>query len=186
MSVNTIGKDALHRMSGKNLMKGIGNVASALGVATILTQLAEPAIDILHDYIEETINDRKRLVTVPKLCSKTFPLSVEQAEVSLESCGLKATIIKTPLTEAHIKYRDCFDSQVISSHPREGQKVEQGTVVLLKTISQDVIDESQHLFELALKRKEERDNDRRARLLNAKERASKTINSVQNALEKHE
>lgn len=135
--------------------KGTGNVAAGVAVIASLVPLVKPAIETVREYTDKAIEERKKLVAVPELYSKEYPLSVEQAVELLESCGLKATLVKMSVTDADARYRQCFDSQVVKSHPKAKQKVERGTGVLLKYITQEVINESQRMFELAEKRKEE-------------------------------
>lgn len=134
--------------SSKNKMAGI---AAGVALVASVVPLVKPVIDPLIKLIEE----QKKLISVPDLYSKGYPLSVEQAVVILENCGLKATPVKMPIAEADAQYRQCFDCQVIETKPKAKQKVERGSSVMVKYITQDEIDKSQQIFELAEKLKEE-------------------------------
>lgn len=127
--------------------RNVNKIVSSVSTATTLLTVAKPVVDTIQDYTSKTIEERKRLISVPELYSKEYPLSVEQAVELLNNCGLKSTLIKTSIDDADIKYRKYFASQVISTKPKGKQKVEPGTMVLVKYITQEVIDESQKIFE---------------------------------------
>ena len=139
----------------KNSNKNVSGIAAGITMAASVLPLVKPAIDAVRDYADKTIEERKKLVAVPELYSKEYPLTKEQAVEILDSCGLKATLVKAAISDANIQYRNCFDMQVIKSHPKAKQKVERGSSVLVKYITQEVIDESQKMYELAEKQKAE-------------------------------
>ena len=163
-------------------------MAAVVTMVTSVAPLVQPAIKVVREYTDKIVEDRKKLITVPEIYSKEYPLSVEQAEEILESCGLKATLVKMNLSDADIRYRRCFDTQVVRTNPRAKQKVEQGTCILLKYITQEVIDESQRIYELAEKHKEESSLKRRekqtARKEKTKRMTSETIAIASNSLKK--
>ena len=172
----------------KSSAKNATGIAAGITMVASVAPLVQPAVKAVREYADKTIEDRRKLVAVPELYSKEYPLSVEQAVELLESCGLKATLVKMSMTDADIQYRGCFDSQIVKSNPKARQKVERGTCVLLKYITQDVIDESQRMFELAEKRKEEQNLKRKAKQTERKERAkrvaTKTIGAASTGLKK--
>lgn len=139
----------------KNSNKNVSGIAAGITMAASVLPLVKPAIDAVRDYADKTIEERKKLVAVPELYSKEYPLTKEQAVEILESCGLKATLVKAAMSDADVRYRNCFDMQVIKSHPKAKQKVERGSSVLVKYITQEVIDECQHMYEIAEKQKAE-------------------------------
>jgi len=139
----------------KNSNKNVSGIAAGITMAASVLPLVKPAIDAVRDYADKTIEERKKLVAVPELYSKEYPLTKEQAVEILDSCGLKATLVKAAMSDANVQYRNCFDMQVIKSHPKAKQKVERGSSVLVKYITQEVIDESKKMYELAEKKKAE-------------------------------
>ena len=143
--------DKLNKLN--KVAKGAGGIATGITMVASVLPLLKPAIDTVRNYADKSIEERKKLVTVPELYSKEYPLTIEQAIDMLNSYDLKATLVKATITDANIKYRTCFDSQVIKTQPKARQKVERGTSILVKYITQDVIDESQRLFENAEKQK---------------------------------
>ena len=147
-------------------------------MAASIVPLVKPAIDAVRDYADKTIEERKKLVAVPVLHSKEYPLSVEQAVEILESCGLKATLVKMSTADANIQYRQCFDSQVIKTHPKSKTKVERGTVVLVKYIPQEVIDESQRMFDISEKHKEEQHLEKSIKRTERKENTKRVVNGI--------
>lgn len=155
----------------KNSNKNVGGIVAGITMAASLLSSAKPAIDAVRDYADKTIEERKKLVAVPELYSKEYPLTKEQAVEILDSCGLKATLVKAVMSDADIQYRNCFDMQVIKSHPKAKQKVERGSSVLVKYITQEVIDECQHMYEIAEKQKAE---TQLAKVIKQEERKEKT------------
>lgn len=65
----------------------------------------------------------------------------------LEDCGLKSSTSKLTIKEANPRYKDCFDSQVIGSNPKQGTVVKIGSTVCLRYIPDEVIIESQKIFD---------------------------------------
>ena len=65
----------------------------------------------------------------------------------LSDRGLITRPIKLPLQEANVKYRKCFNFQVVDSDPRPKQKIKVGNTVTVWYIPQEVIDESQRIFD---------------------------------------
>ena len=164
----------------KSSNKNVGGIAAGITMAASVLPLVKPAIDAVRDYADKSIEERKKLIAVPELYSKEYPLTIEQAVAILESCGLKATLVKAAISDADIKYRTCFDTQVIKSHPKAKQKVERGTSVLVKYVTQEVIDESQRLYELSEKQKAKAQE---AKLIKQTERKEKTKQVVTDAVD---
>lgn len=152
-----------------------GNIATGIAMAASVLPLVKPAIETVKEYSDKIIEDRKKLVSVPELYSKEYPLSIEQAAEILESCGLKMTTIKTSISDADIKFRNCFDLQVLKTKPKAKQKVERGSRVLVKYITQEVIDESQRMFELSEKHKRELSLEKSIRQAKQKEKTKRVI-----------
>lgn len=172
-------------MSEKKSTKNTGgNIAAGVAMAASIMPLVKPAIDAVRDYADKTIEERKKLVAVPELYSKEYKLSVEQAVEILESCGLKATLVKMSTTDANIQYRHCFDSQVIKSLPKSKTKVERGTAVLVKYITQEVIDESQQMFAISEKHKEERQLEKSIKQAERKEKTKQVISGIIGTMQK--
>lgn len=126
---------------------GGGNLAPIIAAAAAILPLVRPAADAACDFAERTIEERKKLVSVPPLYAKGYAVSYSQAVEILEGCGLKATLVKTVLADVDPGYRNCFESQVIKTEPKAKKKVVSGTVVKVKCITQEVIDASQQKFD---------------------------------------
>lgn len=168
-------------MSKKNTttkFKNVENAATGIAMVASVLPLVKPAIDAVRDYTDKTIEERKKLIAVPELYSKEYPLTVEQAIELLSGCSLKAIPIKVSIKDADIKYRDCFDFQVIKSQPRAKQKVEPGTSILIKYLTQDVIDESQRLFADLEKRKKQIELEKSVKRSERKEKTKKVLSNV--------
>ena len=125
-----------------------GVVAAVAGIISAVTPIVNDAMEKRKDKV-----GGNELVVIPALYDKSFPLKIEQASELLSNYGLKALPSMFTLREAHMKYKDCFDGQVISSKPRSNQKVRPGTTVLIRYITQEVINESQRLFDETEKQK---------------------------------
>lgn len=165
-------------MSEKKSSKNTGNIATGIAMAASVIPLVKPAFDAVREYADKTINERKKLVAVPELYSKEYPLRVDQAVEILESCGLKSTLVKMSINEADARYRKCFESQVIKSHPKAKQKVERGTSVLVKYITQDTIDECQRMYDISEKHKEELRNTKLIKQAERKDKIKQVVSGI--------
>lgn len=143
-------------MAAKNVKKLPVKAAGALGVAATVLSQAKPVLDVACNYADKALEERKKLVAVPELYAKDYPLTLEQAVELLDSCGLKAIPVRAPLMDANVRFRHCFDGQVIKSRPRARCKVERGSRVLVKYITQEVVDESIRLYEVSVAQKQQR------------------------------
>jgi len=174
-------------MSGSSNNKpnrNVNKIVSGVTAVTSLMTLAKPVADTIQDYTSKTMEERKRLVSVPELYSKEYPLSVEQAVELLNNCGLKSTLVKTSIDDADVKYRKCFASQVISTKPKGKQKVEPGTMVLVKYITQEVIDESQKIFEELEAKKNEIALQKENRKVEREEKRERIVQNARNKIQK--
>lgn len=158
--------------------KNTGGVAAGIAMAASVLPLVKPAVDTIRDYVDKTIEERKKLVSVPILYSKEYPLTVEQAVEMLNSYGLKSILVKMTIAEADARYRTCFDSQVIKTQPRAKQKVERGASILVKYITQEIIDESQRLFDEAEKQKAELLFEKRIKHSDRKEKTKRVVTGI--------
>ena len=83
-------------MSGeKKTPKTTSNIATGIAMAASIVPLVKPAIDAVRDYADKTIEERKKLVVVPKLYSSEYRTTSEQAVEILTSLGLKAVLSPT-------------------------------------------------------------------------------------------
>lgn len=143
-------------MSGeKKPSKTAGGIAAGITMAASILPLVKPAIEAARDYVDKTIEERKKLIVVPKLYSSEYRTTSEQAVEILNSLGLKVVLSPTLVADADVMYRNYIDHQVIKSEPKAKQKVEPGTTVRVLYITQEVIDESQRLFTESEKQKAE-------------------------------
>lgn len=106
-------------MSGeKKTPKTTNNIATGIAMAASILPLVKPAIDAVRDYADKTIEERKKLVTIPKLYSSEYRTTSEQAVEILTSIGLKVILSPTLISDADKKYKDCINNQVIKSDPK--------------------------------------------------------------------
>ena len=112
-------------MSGeKKTPKTTSNIATGIAMVASIVPLVKPAIDAVRDYADKTIEERKKLIIMPKLYSSEYRTTAEQAVEILTSLGLKAVLSPTLIADANEKYRNYIDNQVIKSEPKARQKVE--------------------------------------------------------------
>lgn len=128
------------KTNGRNNKKSIApTVLSALTIAPAIITAVEELIDKLPDIPSK--------VGVPQLYDPDFKVERDDAVTALTGAGLSVVSSKLDLKEANPKYRDYFDFQVVGPILKRGQKVQAGSIVFIKYITQEVIDESQRLFE---------------------------------------
>lgn len=168
----------------KKPSKNAGGIVAGITMATSVLPLVKPVVDTVRDYADKTIEERKRLVSVPALYSKEYPLTVEQAVELLNSYGLKSVLVKMTIADADARYRTCFDSQVVKSQPKAKHKVECGTSILVKYITQEVIDESQRLFDEAEKHKAELSLEKNIKRSERKEKTKRVVTEITGAVKR--
>lgn len=158
---------------GNKNLSGIAGIITAVGtVATVVTPLVEKAIDNVGSQPKEKVNEK---VKVPELYHKGFPIDLDQAIKILEDCGLKASKSKLTLKEAKPQYKDCFGSQVIDSNPKQGSAVKVGSTVCLRYIPDEVVVESQKMFDEIERSKIEAKEKKAADKLERKERTRENV-----------
>lgn len=128
-----------------------GKLGAAAGVAAVLAPIIK---DVLVAVPVKPAVAPEDCVVMPDLCSKKVPLKLTEAVTLLEGRGLKALPIEVRVNEASTKYKDCFESQVISSEPKAGTKLKIGETVVVQYVTAELIDESQKIF-LEMKRQKE-------------------------------
>ena len=125
--------------------KAVGLAAAVVTMAPVVVPLVEKIVD------ELTVrrSPKSELIMIPPLYDKGFPIKLEEAVEFLNVAGLKPILSELTIKEANAKYKDCFAFQVVGSNPSHKQRVPAGTGVFVKYITQEVIDESQKIFDEA-------------------------------------
>lgn len=139
-------------MSSKKTNGRSGKKSIAPTVLSVLT-IVPTIITVIEELMDKFpgVSDK---VVIPQLSYDSDPrLKLDEAVMALTNSGLKAIPSELTLKEADPKYKDCFDSQVVGSSLNGKQKAQAGMSVIVKYITQEVIDESQRLFEKAEEQK---------------------------------
>ena len=126
-----------------------GNIGGTLGlVAGIVGSVTPIAVELI-DRIpkKEEVGPSEELISMPEICSKKFPLKMEEAKELLESRGLKALAIEVRIRDACVRYKDCFEFQVVGTDRKPNSKVKVGDTVIVQYVTQEVINESRLIFE---------------------------------------
>ena len=163
------------------------NGIGAQFIAVAVPAAVDVAVKIANKAMDKQ-DKKENDITVPDLYRKGFELELDQAIRILDDFGLKAAPSKIGPKEANEKYKDCMDMQVVDSNPKQGSSVNPGTLVYVKYITQDVIDESQKIFDENNRKKqavkEEKALKKQKRKEYLKESVSETIDSAKRGLEK--
>ncbi len=150
-----------------------GNIGGTLGLVAGIVGAVTPLAVELIDRIpkKEELGPSEELIFMPELCSKKFPLKLDEAKELLESRGLKALPIEVRLRDACVKYKDCFELQVVGSDRKPNSKLKPGGTVIVQYVTQEVIDESRRIFEEAEKQKAALKQERAVKRAEQMERA---------------
>ncbi len=150
-----------------------GNIGGTLGLVAGIVGAVTPLAVELIDRIpkKEELSPSEELIFMPELCSKKFPLKLDEAKELLESRGLKALPIEVRLRDACVKYKDCFELQVVGSDRKPNSKLKPGDTVIVQYVTQEVIDESRRIFEEAEKQKAALKQERAVKRAEQMERA---------------
>ena len=150
-----------------------GNIGGTLGLVAGIVGAVTPLAVELIDRIpkKEELSPSEELIFMPELCSKKFPLKLDEAKELLESRGLKGLPIEVLLRDACVKYKDCFEFQVVGSDRKPNSKLKPGDTVIVQYVTQEVIDESRRIFEEAEKQKAALKQERAVKRAEQMERA---------------
>lgn len=153
-----------------------GNIGGTLGLVARIVGAVTPLAVELIDRIpkKEELGPSEELIFMPELCSKKFPLKLDEAKELLESRGLKALSIEVRLRDACVKYKDCFELQVVGSDRKPNSKLKPGDTVIVQYVTQEVINESRRIFEEAEQQKAALKQERAVKRAEQMERA-KTV-----------
>ncbi len=124
-----------------------GDALGIIAIAGAVIGLAKPVIEIIDDKRKERVEEQKDWVTIPELCSKRSPMKLDCAIDILEKLNLKVASNSVKLNNADIKYKDCFDLQIVRVETKHKKKVPPGTLVVLTYVTSEIIEESKKLFE---------------------------------------
>lgn len=150
-----------------------GNIGGTLGLVAGIVGAVTPLAVELIDRIpkKEELSPSEELIFMPELCSKKFPLKLDEAKELLESRGLKALPIEVRLRDACVKYKDCFELQVVGSDRKPNSKLKPGDTVIVQYVTQEVINESRRIFEEAEQQKAALKQERAVKRAEQMERA---------------
>ena len=150
-----------------------GNIGGTLGLVAGIVGAVTPLAVELIDRIpkKEELGPSEELIFMPELCSKKFPLKLDEAKELLESRGLKALSIEVRLRDACVKYKDCFELQVVGSDRKPNSKLKPGDTVIVQYVTQEVINESRRIFEEAEQQKTALKQERAVKRAEQMERA---------------
>lgn len=90
---------------------------------------------------------RRSKLRVPMIYTDGYAITKMHAETMLKSAGLTSVFIPAQLKDATPKYKDYCEFQVIDSKPKVNTKVDLETQILVKYITQEVINASKQLDE---------------------------------------
>lgn len=150
-----------------------GNIGGTLGLVAGIVGAVTPLAVELIDRIpkKEELGPSEELIFMPELCSKKFPLKLDEAKELLESRGLKALSIEVRLRDACVKYKDCFELQVVGSDRKPNSKLKPDDTVIVQYVTQEVINESRRIFEEAEQQKAALKQERAVKRAEQMERA---------------
>ena len=150
-----------------------GNIGGTLGLVAGIVGAVTPLAVELIDRIpkKEELGPSEELIFMPELCSKKLPLKLDEAKELLESRGLKALSIEVRLRDACVKYKDCFELQVVGSDRKPNSKLKPGDTVIVQYVTQEVINESRRIFEEAEQQKAALKQERAVKRAEQMERA---------------
>ena len=150
-----------------------GNIGGTLGLVAGIVGAVTPLAVELIDRIpkKEELGPSEELIFMPELCSKKFPLKLDEAKELLESRGLKALSIEVRLRDACVIYKDCFELLVVGSDRKHNSKLKPGDTVIVQYVTQEVINESRRIFEEAEQQKAALKQERAVKRAEQMERA---------------
>lgn len=165
----------------KSSLKDAGDIANALVVVSSALAILQPAANVIANTLKDKVEERKDLVSIPELYTKDIPMKLDRAKILLEECGFKVEPIA--IREANIKYKDCFDLQIVGSKPKHKQKVKPGTIIFLKYVTSEIIEESKKMFDLSEKHRAEIKLEKAKNRSEQKEKNRKIVDDVTSSIQ---
>lgn len=170
--------------------KGALALSEALGVKD-LVQLGSYLATKGVDAGVKTIEDRKSLVSISDIHSEDYQLKLDDAKRWLEEDGLR---VETVVVHPNPIFKDCSDMEVVGTNYKQKQRLKPGTRVILKCVTDDVIEASKKLFEEAerkkaadeqkkAEKKAEQAQQREEQIIKAKEKFGDAAAAVQKSAE---
>lgn len=129
------------------------NRGNGIRLATVIAESAMvlvPVVDKLMDTVSNRISpmsEQKEFEIISPLYSKDQSINLSRAVEILSHYGFQPEPVELHIRDAKVEYRDYFDTQVIDPRFMSPQKLKLGTPVIIHYITQEVIDESQRLFD---------------------------------------
>jgi hypothetical protein len=146
-------------MAKNDIVKNIEKVGKIVGAVAAVAATATPVIAVagaVADKVEKTTSTKSEegrdLVIIPSLYSDDRRLTVEEVKRRLNDRELK---VELTLALKDVKYKDCFDQEVVKTNPKEKQRVRKGSFVEVYYVTSEVIKESKDLFKEFEKQKAE-------------------------------
>lgn len=121
-------------------------IAVASAISAVVAAVANAA-DIAKPTADAIVGEQISKVSVPEVCKKGFPVSLQQATEMLNKKGLQVIAVPVILRDADSKYKDCIDYQVVATNPSPRSKVLPNEVITVKYVTKEVIEASRRIFD---------------------------------------
>lgn len=138
------------------MSKGGGSSGGAVGVIIGLAGLIGPHVPEIVEYLSKLLpkpgsnsklSENSNYIGMPNVLDKNFTLTLSKVTELLENYGLKVLSVEIPLNKAGAKYKDCSEFQVVACDKKAKTKLKPGDTVIVQYVTQEVINESQRIFE---------------------------------------
>lgn len=130
------------------------NRGNGIKLATVIGETAITLVPVLDKLIGTASNQislvskQKEFEIIPPLYTREESISLNRAVEILTRYGFQPEPVELYIRDAKLEYRDYFDTQVVDPRFMHPQKLKLGKPVILHYITQEVIDESQRLFDV--------------------------------------
>lgn len=155
--------------------KGVLTLVELVGVKDLVAlgaSLTQKGVDAGVKAHAEKVEEKKALIEVPAILSPEYRLILDDAKRWLEEDGLKAEAV---VIKPDIAFKDCVAYEVVGTNFKLKQKVKPGTRIILKYVTDEVIEESQRLFKISEKEKADEEQKK------SEERAKKAEKRIENS-----
>lgn len=98
-----------------------GKLGLVAGIVSAVTPVAIEFIDRIPR--KDETGPSEELISMPELCSKKFPLKLDEAKELIEGHGLKALPIEVRIRDAHVRYKDCLTFRSLPAIKRPTQNL---------------------------------------------------------------
>jgi len=161
-------------------VKAVTGLIETVGVKDLMQlgiSMTQRGVDAGAKAVAKKSEERSAMIEVAEVYSSDYRLKLDDAKRWLEEDGLRAEAV---VVKPDIMYKDCSEFEVVATNYELGKKVKPGTRVILRYVTEEVIADSQELFNKLEKEKAGLEQEKvKNQAIKAEKKAEQSIKNKQ-------